>query len=372
MAFVPAAFSNRYTKWWLGSDKADIHVFLAEEFAEIQRGVGLIMGIGAILFFVRGVLEVWANTGPDWKHELIFRACGALFFGFLWFVYGRTHNSKARAANFCAYLFVYISMTVWWAPQHGLHIGYLAVPIVLCIAFGVLMWPTIDGLYWPIGAVVAPAVGMLIHTHATHRDWSAYVFYFLVAIVFAFAIRRTRLRTAFALFVFRENLRNRAERDPLTGLLNRAGWNEQAGALCQVANASGLPASVVFFDIDHFKKVNDEHGHATGDRVLIHVAQLLERGLRPGDLVGRLGGEEFVAAMLGVGAEEAAEITNKLRREIKDTRGPVPVTISAGVAQMDPRHTLSEIMHQADLGLLEAKRAGRNRVITLPPLPPPA
>lgn len=361
-----ASFSNRYTKWWLGTERADIHVFLAEEFGEVQRGLGLIMGIGAVLFAVRGILEMWANMGPGWSQELAFRIGGAMLFGSLWFAYDRTHSSQVRTVIFCLYLFAYIGMTAWWAPQHGLHIGYLAVPIVLCIAFGVLMWPRIGGLYWPVGAVVIPAIGMLINTQATARDWSAYMFYFLVAIVFAFAVRRTRLRTAFALFVFRENLRNRAERDPLTGLLNRAGWNEQAGAVFKVAQESNMPASVVFFDIDFFKKVNDEHGHATGDRVLIHVAHIIERTLRPGDVVGRLGGEEFVAVLLGVGAEEAMEISNKVRREIRDSRGPVPVSISAGVAQMDPRHTLSETMHQADLGLLEAKRMGRNRVVMLP------
>lgn len=365
MFLSPVSFSDRYTRWWLGSDRADVHVFMAEEFAEIHRGLHIIMGIAAILFLARGLLEAWASAGPSWQFELIFRVVGASFFGLIWFLYGRIHSSSARSLLFCIYLLGYIGMTVWWAPQHGLHIAYLAVPIMLCIAFGVLMWPKIDQLYLPIGSIMAPALGMLVINHASSRDWAAYIFYFIVAIVFSVVVRRTRLRTAFALFLFRENLRNIADRDPLTGLLNRAGWHEQAEVLFQACKDSGLPFCVAFFDIDHFKQVNDVHGHATGDRVLVHVAHMIEQGFRPDDVVGRLGGEEFVAAMLGVGSEQGAEIANKLRVEIKEARGPVPVTVSVGVSETSQAQTLPEVMHQADLGMLDAKRSGRNRVVVL-------
>ena len=354
-----ASVGMRYRKWWLGGERADVHVFLAEEFGETHKGLRIMMWIGAVLFFLRGVLDIWTNPGPDWEREFMFRAGGGVLFALMAYSYVK---SAPRPLLFCAYIFLYIALTAIWVPQQNLHVGYLAVPIMLCAAFGVLMWPKIDGLHWPALSVIVPALSMLIYVQASSADWAAYLFYFMVSIAFAIAIRRTRLRTAFALFVFRENLRNKADGDPLTGLLNRAGWSDQAGGLCSAAQASGIPATIIFFDVDHFKKVNDEHGHAAGDRVLISVAEMLDKGLRPGDVLARLGGEEFVAAMLGVGAEEGMEMANRMRKSIKDFRGPIPVTISAGVAEISNGIGLSQAMNLADMGLLEAKRHGRNQV----------
>ena len=358
----------RYRKWWLGGERADIHLFLAEEFEQTHKGLRIMMFIGAALFLLRGVLDLWASAGPGWEKDFAFRAVGAMIFAAIGLGYVK---AAPRATMLCAYMFLYVAMTAIWVPQHNLHVGYLAVPIMLCVAFGILMWPKIDGLHWPALSVIVPALAMLASLEASSGDWAAYLFYFGVSIAFAVAIRRTRLRTAFALFIFRENLRNKADRDPLTGLLNRAGWREQAGNLCNAAQAAGIPATILFFDVDHFKKVNDEHGHAAGDPVLINVAEVLDKGLRPGDVLARLGGEEFVAAMLGVGAEEGLEMAEKMRKSVKDFRSPIPVTISAGVAELSKGIGLSQAMELADRGLLEAKRQGRNKVCVAGNPPPP-
>lgn len=291
---------------------------------------------------------------------------GALVFGTIGVAFGKA-SSTLRPHLVTLYLLLYVGAILAWFPKHDFHVAYMAVPVMLCLAFGVLMWPKIDGLHYPILAVAIPTFTMLWFLSYPTKDVVIYGFYFLAVTLFAITIRRTRLRTAFALFVFRENLREKVDRDPLTGLLNRAGWREQASNICKVARQSGLPATVLFFDIDHFKKVNDEHGHATGDKVLVHVANILKNGLREGDVLARLGGEEFVAALLGVASDQGKEMANQLRKDVQDSKSPVPVTVSAGVAEVTNDVNLIQAMHQADMGLLEAKSLGRNQVCMLPP-----
>lgn len=355
------ALADRHHSWWLGGAPTEVRAFLAEEFAETHKGLQVLMGIGAGMFLLRGVMELWASGGLLGSGDLAFRVAGALFFATLCFLYGRVASISRRGAIFCLYLFAYVSATTLWVPLAGLHVGYVAVPIVLCLALAILMWPLVMGLCWPVLAVVVPAFAMLKFTHAGPRDWVSYGFFFLISLVFFITVRRARLRTAFALFVFRANLRNKADRDPLTGLLNRAGWCALAKPLWAAALAQDRPAAILFFDIDHFKVVNDDHGHAVGDRVLVQVARALEAGLPAGAVLGRIGGEEFVVALPATDAAAALEIANILRAKVRDARTAVPIAISAGVADRAHGADLSEVMHAADLGLLDAKRSGRNQ-----------
>jgi len=118
-------------------------------------------------------------------------------------------------------------------------------------------------------------------------------------------------------------------------------------------------------DIDHFKAVNDTHGHAAGDDVLRELARLLKRFIRSSDLAARLGGEEFVVVMPDTGVGGAEAISSRLRREIAEsTRVKTPITVSIGVAELQgPNDTPERLLRRADDALYEAKRGGRNRVI---------
>jgi len=168
----------------------------------------------------------------------------------------------------------------------------------------------------------------------------------------------------------RDSLRRDAQIDPLTNVLNRRSLENTVRQRCQARERFG----VLFMDLDHFKSINDRYGHESGDRVLISVASVIKNGLRPGDIVGRYGGEEFVAIVAGAGPESARLVAERLRMAVEEMHPPSPgpktVTISIGTTVFDPRQleeTPSELVHRADLALYAAKRGGRNRVVMAAP-----
>ena len=160
-----------------------------------------------------------------------------------------------------------------------------------------------------------------------------------------------------------------AERDPLTGLGNRRHLDRRCAELLPVAARDSLPLSLALLDIDHFKQVNDRHGHAVGDQVLVRVAQLLRENTRAGDVLARHGGEEFVVVLPGMGSERAAEVCERLRKSVAASAfaelglrsGAITVTVSIGLASAGSYH-LQGLLHAADTALYRAKREGRNRL----------
>jgi len=116
------------------------------------------------------------------------------------------------------------------------------------------------------------------------------------------------------------------------------------------------------FDLDHFKQINDRHGHAAGDAVIERAAQLIRNEVREHDLVARLGGEEFAVLLTGAGALRAHEVAGRIRRNFEFDSGPVPGTLCVGVAERSPGESLAGLMDRADTALLRAKRNGRNRI----------
>ncbi len=163
----------------------------------------------------------------------------------------------------------------------------------------------------------------------------------------------------------RDSLKRDAELDPLTGLLNRRALVRAVNKGCSASRRFGT----LFVDVDHFKAINDRLGHDVGDRVLVGLADLLKACLRPGDVVGRYGGEEFVAVIAGAGPESLKLVAERLRSTVAGTTLDEPlalsVTVSVGAALFDPRRaeTPDALLRRADLALYEAKRLGRNRVV---------
>lgn len=156
-----------------------------------------------------------------------------------------------------------------------------------------------------------------------------------------------------------------ANRDPLTLCYNRRALDQSLKALYDQARSDGTPLCCVMMDIDHFKAVNDNHGHATGDMVIKAVADVMKTSTRDCDLVGRYGGEEFCAVLPGVELAQAKEITERMRMliEKKDCAG-IKITASLGLSCleekiMDPE----ELVNRADKALYVAKESGRNRVV---------
>lgn len=170
-------------------------------------------------------------------------------------------------------------------------------------------------------------------------------------------------------------LREQAARDELTGLCNRRELERRLRAAAEKHSAAGRPLSAVLVDVDHFKAVNDTHGHAVGDAVLQAVAARLAGATRDEDVVARYGGEEFALLLPGLGPAEAATVAERARRAIAahpfTGRGDsgrvltIPLTASFGVAGLYPADAGDPdlLLRRSDRALYQAKRAGRNQVI---------
>lgn len=157
-------------------------------------------------------------------------------------------------------------------------------------------------------------------------------------------------------------------RDALTGLYNRRGLLERLVEELARARRYASPLSLLMVDIDHFKRINDTHGHATGDMAISHVARILVRGRRISDIVARYGGEELVVLLPHTTVPGALSVAERLRTQIQSTPyrtldGQDLLTVSIGVAEFEPSmRDPSDLLQAADRALYASKRSGRNRV----------
>lgn len=174
-------------------------------------------------------------------------------------------------------------------------------------------------------------------------------------------------------------LRELADRDPLTALWNARVFYATTQQLIQLAHRQQTPYATLFIDLDHFKSVNDTHGHEIGDQVLRRSAQTILAHLRSSDVVGRVGGEEFVAFLPSTDEAGALQLAEKLRAALAAQIHPLPnnqtltVTASIGVAPSkisapaNPPTSIAEIQRRADVAMYHAKQSGRNRVALFDP-----
>jgi diguanylate cyclase (GGDEF)-like protein len=162
-----------------------------------------------------------------------------------------------------------------------------------------------------------------------------------------------------------ESLSAEARVDKLTGLLNRRGFDERAAIERARAQRHDDVIAVVALDLDYFKRINDEWGHETGDRVLSRLGDILRDEMRETDVVARMGGEEFAALLPNAGIEEGQEFAERVRAACarEDSSGLPRVTLSAGVAAERRPSTLESVLQRADSALYSAKVGGRNRSV---------
>ena len=171
--------------------------------------------------------------------------------------------------------------------------------------------------------------------------------------------------------------RELATRDELTGLLNRRAMLDLMALEHRRSLRSGRPMLLAQLDIDHFKPINDQHGHATGDRALQAFAGTVRASVRDTDVLARWGGEEFVLMLTDTSADHARKLLERIRQavqalEIAHSAGSLQLTVSIGLAQHLPGETVEHTLERADQALYRAKALGRNRVVVAPAVHRPA
>jgi len=171
------------------------------------------------------------------------------------------------------------------------------------------------------------------------------------------------------LHILKDNLQEQANRDPLTGLYNRRYFHNIANDLINLAHREKIPLSIIMVDIDFFKKINDNYGHAAGDIIIQRMADIMLDFIRKSDIVARIGGEEFVILLPNTDLQGAVKLASKLREQVaeetvKTTHGDhVQFTISLGVAALENTDTtIDTLLNNADKALYQAKHSGKNRV----------
>lgn len=248
--------------------------------------------------------------------------------------------------------------------------GGIRSPYMISLSTMLYLW----GLIMPGGAqralvpvLIAPTIYFgVVGSHGGLADFD-------VRSVYATFLTLTSVFLSLAYAEVQERWRRGASMassvDALTQLFNRRYLLERFAALHAESSAVDRPISVLAFDIDHFKKINDTHGHAVGDEVIRRVARVLAESTRAGDVSGRLGGEEFVLVLDGCDASAAAAVGERIRQTIEalslDFDGvTLSVTVSIGVASQEEGEDLTseELLNAADGALYESKRSGRNRV----------
>lgn len=343
----------------------------------------------AILGGLSGYPEPWLPVGEHGARWLLSltAASQALVLPALWRLNGGDRVlPRSRPAQLLVLwtLMALAALVPWLRWEHlawvaqGLQVSYLS-GCGLALLVGI--WARWRGDRWSQAglAALAPMLALII-ADACGAQWlleyrvealQLAVTWLLMMAAYALNQRLGRLRQQ------RDELRQLAETDGLTGLPNRRAGPQQLGRHLERVNREGGPLVIGFLDIDLFKDINDRHGHAVGDQVLVAVARALRTAVRSQDEVVRMGGEEFLLLMPGMPREAASARLDRLRQRITEAGlalqvAGLEVTASIGLAQWRPgEDDLAALLRRADHAMYVAKRAGRNRVFDGEELDPP-
>ena len=355
-----AWFQNREAKaplWWAGANLAlATGVPLISSPGATFGGPSVVLGI--VLLNLSSAL-VWAAAVScnDRRPNPALVAAGAAIWLFAFVAIFRL-SSEAQMALNLSVISIYLlaaAAEFWLGNTRGLQTRW---PLIVLLV--------LHGSFFAVGAVLA-ANGQIASAPPTTLDsWFGMIHFETLAFVVGTAI--------FAVAMVKEQRemeqKTAARVDPLTGVANRRAFLESAEALLRRSLASGEPLALIVFDLDRFKSINDNHGHAMGDKVLEQFGEATRHVLRSSDAVGRMGGEEFAVVLPGSTATAGAIVAERIRHAFIDACSALGVegfrpTLSGGIAQVPPDTgaTLDSIYATADEALYRAKKDGRDRIV---------
>ena len=305
----------------------------------------------------------FAACGMVWSAARVFHGRnpnlpGLLLGAMVWVAAVMTLKPEASAIRFmigAAIVAIYATLTavqLWSERRKTLQRRWPAIVVPVLHGFVLMLPILVGGLLRPHDEAFASSIWVTV--------FSIELVLYAVATVFViFMLVSERVVTAH---------KTAASTDPLTGMFNRRGFAEATSRVIEREANAGRPVTVLIFDLDHFKSINDRFGHAIGDRVLQVFAESTRETIRSTDLLGRLGGEEFAAVLANVGRDDAVALAESIHQRFVEAAADVDgysigATVSIGVVlSQDTTLDIPELLAQADQALYYAKERGRNRV----------
>lgn len=252
-----------------------------------------------------------------------------------------------------------VSALEWTGPS--------LLPLAIFLLLPVVWLPLLVKPHITFGGLLlcsAVVFALLWISAAPAADRQLLGFYYLLSVGAGLVLRRARSNLATRLDRQVETLWQRAVSDPLTGLLNRQGWMNLAGTAMREALEAGKRPAVLFIDVDHFKRTNDDHGHLAGDELLRALGTIIETRIGPGEFCARLGGEEFACLLPDASLDTARRFAERLAADYREHAHAFGSTLSIGIALHESGDVLNDLLARADAALYQAKRAGRDRVVS--------
>jgi diguanylate cyclase (GGDEF)-like protein len=336
---------------------------------------------GSAYLLGAGSIAIWTITGSKLGDplSLTLNAAGFIACGMVWNASRVFHGRKPNIPGLVLGAIAWVGTVLTLPPEHAalkLTVGAAIIAIYAALTAAELWterrramqkrWPTVAVPVLHGCVLMLPIlVGNFLHPHNEAFSSSIWVTVFSVELVL-YAIG-----TVFIIFMLVSDRavtahKTAASVDPLSGMLNRRGFAEACSRVIEREAAAGRPVTVLIFDIDHFKSINDRFGHPAGDEILKLFSTVVVSNLRISDLSGRIGGEEF-AALLPCSLEEGVLVAERVREAFEASgivceEGAVDTTVSIGVAGGPAGTDLEVLLAAADTALYQAKRTGRNRV----------
>ncbi len=340
------------------------HELSKQHDAELQHLLPLLGPVFGLVVLLFGAWDYWIDASHAWLTVPLRALC--VLIGSLAYMPNRLNWSVAQR---CVYVYL-THVTPIIVSQFLLKDGFLyGLPGITASVFTValltlslrtflliLSLPTL--LLVVLSALATPLLGFI-------NIVMLYLFTVGMAGIALLVVRSFRQKA----YLFERELLHMSHHDSLTGAYNRGYLTELAEREIALARRHGRALAVAMLDIDHFKHVNDNHGHAIGDLVIQQLAHTCADTLRVIDHFGRIGGEEFVCVLPETEQDEALQCAERLRLclaalQVPTPQGPLQFTVSIGVAVLQPHHAnWSALLKDADAALYRAKNSGRNRVV---------